>query len=100
MVLNSTILIVIAAIILIVRRVDVRLVLIIAGVLLSALVGVPTKILDVFQGVMSRGEIIGPICTAMGYAFVLRYTGCDTEMVRLLVHPLRRYPGLLCRVAS
>lgn len=90
MVLFSTILIVIAAIILIVRRVDVRLVLIIAGVLLSALVGVPTKILDVFQGVMSRGEIIGPICTAMGYAFVLRYTGCDTEMVRLLVHPLRK----------
>ena len=90
MVLLATILIVGAAITLIVRRVDGRLVLIVAGALLTALMGAPTKILDAFQGVMSRGDIIGPICTAMGYAFVLRFTGCDTEMVRLLVRPLRR----------
>lgn len=90
MVITATILIIAAAVVLIIRRVDVRLVLIVAGVLLASLMGVPTKILDAFQGVMSRGDIIGPICTAMGYAFVLRFTGCDTEMVRLLVRPLRR----------
>ncbi len=85
----GTIVIIVAAIALIVRRVDVRLVLIVAGTLLAALVGTPTKILDAFQGVMSRGDIIGPICSAMGYAYVLRFTGCDTDMVRLLVRPLR-----------
>ncbi|MFM8771547.1 MAG: C4-dicarboxylate transporter DcuC, partial [Candidatus Kapaibacterium sp.] len=86
----GTIVIIVCAIALIVRRVDVRLVLIVAGTLLAALVGTPTKILDAFQGVMSRGDIIGPICSAMGYAYVLRFTGCDTDMVRLLVRPLRR----------
>lgn len=90
MVLLATIAIVGAAIALILRRVDVRLVLIVAGVLLATFMGVPTRILDAFQVVMSRGDIIGPICTAMGYAFVLRLTGCDVEMVRLLVRPLRR----------
>lgn len=85
----GTIVIIVSAIALIIRRVDVRLVLIVAGTLLAALMGTPTKILDAFQGVMSRGDIIGPICSAMGYAYVLRFTGCDTDMVRLLVRPLR-----------
>lgn len=89
MIQMGTIVIIVSAIALIVRRVDVRLVLIVAGTMLAALVGTPTKILDAFQGVMSRGDIIGPICSAMGYAYVLRFTGCDTDMVRLLVRPLR-----------
>ncbi|HBB25763.1 MAG TPA: C4-dicarboxylate transporter, partial [Bacteroidetes bacterium] len=89
MIFPATILIVAAAIVLIARRVDARLVLIVAGVLLAGLAGTPTRILDVFQNAVGRGDIIGPICTAMGYAFVLRHTGCDTQMVRLLIRPVR-----------
>lgn len=87
--LLATILITVTAVVLIARRVDARLVLIVAGVLLAALAGVPTRILDAFQTAVGRGDIIGPICTAMGYAFVLRHTGCDTQMVRLLIRPVR-----------
>ncbi|MBU3699298.1 MAG: TRAP transporter large permease subunit [Candidatus Kapabacteria bacterium] len=89
MITVATILIIGASIALIARRVDARLVLIIAGTLLASLAGTPTRILDVFQTAVGRGDIIGPICTAMGYAFVLRHTGCDTQMVRLLIRPVR-----------
>ncbi len=89
MIFTATIIIVVAAIFLIARRVDARLVLIVAGVMLAGLAGTPTRILDVFQNAVGRGDIIGPICTAMGYAFVLRHTGCDTQMVRLLIRPVR-----------
>ncbi|MEY3387068.1 MAG: putative cryptic C4-dicarboxylate transporter DcuD [Bacteroidota bacterium] len=89
MITVATLLIIGASIYLIARRVDARLVLIIAGTLLASLVGMPTRILDVFQNAVGRGDIIGPICSAMGYAFVLRHTGCDTQMVRLLIQPVR-----------
>lgn len=86
----ATIVIVLGALYLIARRIDVRLVLIVAGVVLASLVGTPTKILDAFQSALGKGDVIGPICTAMGYAFVLRITGCDKDLVRLLVQPMRR----------
>jgi DcuC family C4-dicarboxylate transporter len=69
---------------LLVRNVDVRLVLFGSGLSLAALVLKPLAILEVFLTEMGNGKTIGPICSAMGYAFVLRATGCDRPMVRLL----------------
>lgn len=72
------------------RGADVRLVLIGAGLLLTALAGMPHRVLDAFLRVMGDGGIVGPICSAMGYAFVLRTLGADRAMVELLTAPLRR----------
>lgn len=77
------------------RGVDVRLVLIGAGIVLTSLGGEPQRLLDAFLRVMGDGSIVGPICSAMGYAFVLRAIGADRAMVELLALPLRRVGWLL-----
>ncbi len=84
-----------AAVYSVVRGVDVRLVLFTAGLILASLVMKPLVIFDTFQRVMGDGKIIGPICSAMGYAFVLRATCCDREMVRLLMRPVQQIRWLL-----
>lgn len=77
------------------RGMDVRFVLIIAGMVMMSFVGTPWVVLDVFQKVLGRGDVIGPICSAMGFAFVLKATECDSHMVRMLMHPLRSARWLL-----
>lgn len=78
------------AVVLVVRGVDVRLALIGGGLVMAATSGQPLVVLDKFAERMADGKIVGPICSAMGFAFVLRATGSDREMVRLLLAPLRR----------
>ncbi|MCU0330794.1 MAG: hypothetical protein MUC47_07425, partial [Candidatus Kapabacteria bacterium] len=78
-----------AAIVCIRRGFDVRFVLFAAGLVLVSIAGRPESVFDTFQKYLSRGDIIGPICSALGYAWVLKVTECDAHMVRLLVRPLR-----------
>jgi DcuC family C4-dicarboxylate transporter len=77
------------------RKADVRLTLFTAGLALATLAAKPLVVLDVFLAEMGNGRTIGPICSAMGYAYVLRATGCDRAMVRLLLAPARRAWWLL-----
>lgn len=89
--LMSALVVTIAAIESIRRGYDVRLVLFLAGLVLVSAAGAWWEVFNAFQDMLAKGGIIGPICTAMGYAWVLRATGCDAHMVRLLVKPLRRF---------
>src|SRR5215212_1916406 len=82
-------LIIAAAIYLMVRQVEVRLVLLGAGLLMAVLAGQPLVIFDTFTRAMVAG-MVAPICAAMGFAAVLSATGCDRELVHLLLAPLRR----------
>jgi len=75
--------------------IDVRIILIVAGFILACVAGDPLAVFDAFQKTVGKGEIIGPICTAMGYAFVVRATKCDVAMVNLLMRPLRKAAWLL-----
>ena len=77
------------------KGVDVRPVLLGAGLLLALLAWQPLLVLQTLLTEASNWKTIGPICSAMGYAYVLRATGCDREMVRLLIAPLRRVRWLL-----
>jgi len=88
-------LVVISAVLLIRRGFDVRIVLFTAGLILCSIAGVWFKVFDAFQQTLGRGDIIGPICSAMGYAWVLKATNCDRHMVRLLTRPLQRAAWLL-----
>jgi C4-dicarboxylate transporter, DcuC family len=84
------VLIVIAGVVMVVRQVDVRLALFVCGLALATLAGRPLAAFDKFTDTMVNASFVVPICCSMGFAFVLKFTGCDTHLVRLLVTPLRR----------
>src|SRR5690349_12070169 len=75
----------------IVRRHDIRLSLLGGGLILACLGGQPLVAIDTFTRSMVAA-MVAPICAAMGFAAVLRETGCDRHLVRLLMAPLRRRP--------
>ncbi|HEY3788152.1 MAG TPA: C4-dicarboxylate transporter DcuC [Urbifossiella sp.] len=94
--------IVMAAIVLIVRGRDVRLVLLMASLaiaggsdLLAGQCAALAAIVREFVATFSNEKFVVPICTAMGFAYVLRHTGCERHLVLLLVKPLRSVRGLL-----
>src|SRR5262245_40695745 len=84
-----TLLIIVGAVYLMVKRVEVRLVLLGAGLLMGLLAGRPLLIADTFTRGMVAG-MVAPICAAMGFAMIMTVTGCDTHLVHLLLNPLRR----------
>jgi C4-dicarboxylate transporter, DcuC family len=78
-----------AAVYAIYRGVDVRLALLLAAFALAGLHGDVAPILREFLATLSNEKFVVPICTAMGFAYVLRHTECDQHLVRLLTRPLR-----------
>jgi C4-dicarboxylate transporter, DcuC family len=89
LVLTIAVIIVAAAAIAVVRGVDVRLVLLAAAFALAGLRGDVAPIVVKFLSTFSDEQYVVPICTAMGFAYVLKHTGCDQHLVRLLTRPLR-----------
>lgn len=94
--------IVIAAIVLIIRGRDVRLVLLGASLAIAAIADVMSgrtlalaAVVREFVGTFSNEKFVVPICSAMGFAYVLRHTGCERHLVLLLIAPLRRVKWLL-----
>jgi DcuC family C4-dicarboxylate transporter len=92
--LTLALLVIAGAIVLMTRRVDVRLVLLGAGLLMTLLAGQPLALADTF----TRGMVtamVAPICAAMGFASVMAATECDKHLVHLLLSPLRRFRWLV-----
>jgi DcuC family C4-dicarboxylate transporter len=84
-----------AAVVAVLRRVDVRLVLVVAALALGLLSGTPEVIVRTFVATFSSEQFVVPIGCAVGFAYVLRHTGCEQHLVQLLVRPLRRARVLL-----
>jgi DcuC family C4-dicarboxylate transporter len=87
--------VIVLAVVAVVRQVDVRLVLFLAALALGGLAGQPAAIVRKFLSTFADEKFVVPICTAMGFAYVLRHTGCDRHLVHLLVRPFERVRGLL-----
>ena len=90
--------VVVGAVVLIVRGWDVRLVLLVAAFAIAGATGSEHSVAAVvrtFLGTFSNEKFVVPICSAMGFAYVLRHTGCERHLVLLLVRPLRYARGLL-----
>src|SRR5438874_12980092 len=87
--------VVVVAIVLVARRVDVRLVLFLGALALGGLAGDVTPIVRTFLQTLSNEQFVLPICTAMGFAQVLRHSGCDQHLVHLLVRPIRTVRPML-----
>ncbi len=77
------------SLVLMVRRAEVRVVLIGSGLILAALAGRPLAVADTFTRAMVA-PMVAPICASMGFAAVLGITGCDRQLVLLLTRPLRK----------
>ncbi len=85
----------VAVIVLTVRRVDVRLVLIAGSLPLYAVSeGLRAMLVKLAEEMANPGTVV-PICSALGFAYVLRITECDQHLVRLLLLPLRHVRWLL-----
>jgi len=84
------VLIISAAVYAVLRRVDVRLVLIPAALALGVVAGQPRQIVWTFFSTFADEKFVVPICSAMGFAYVLKETTCDQHLVQLLAKPLRR----------
>ncbi len=87
-------LIIIAAILLMVKQVDVRLVLLGAGLAMAILAGTPLVIADTFTAGMVTA-MVAPICASMGFAALMNATGCDRHLVHALLAPVRRFSWLV-----
>ncbi len=88
-VLTLACLIIVAAVVAVARGIDVRLALLAAAFALAGLRGDVSPIVAKFLSTFSDQQYVVPICTAMGFAYVLKHTGCDQHLVQLLTRPLR-----------
>ena len=87
--------VVVGAVVLVVKGWDVRLVLLAAALAIAAAAGDVPVVLREFLATFSNEKFVVPICTAMGFAYVLKHTGCERHLVLFLMRPLRRARGLL-----
>jgi DcuC family C4-dicarboxylate transporter len=90
------------------RRVDVRLVLFLCAAALFAIRAFQPNLppgttpfnefarlfIEYAKGLTLASAVV-PICSAMGFAYVCKLTGCDAHLVHLLVAPLRYVRPLL-----
>src|SRR5262249_39474884 len=88
-------LVIAAAIWALLRKMAVRLVLVVAGFVLGVLAAEPEVIVRTFLLTFSDERFVVPICTAMGFAHVVKHTGCDQHLIHLLLRPLKQVRSLL-----
>jgi DcuC family C4-dicarboxylate transporter len=111
--------VIVVAVAAVLRKVDVRLVLTLAALALGIVAGLasaneaaqkpgasladglrafpagPALIVRTFLSTFSSEQFVVPLGCAVGFAYVLRHTGCEQHLVQLLVRPLRRARVLL-----
>jgi C4-dicarboxylate transporter, DcuC family len=80
---------------LVARGVDVRLVLLLGALPLFVATRHAAAMMTKLGAEMANPGTVVPICSAMGFAYVLGATGCDQHLVQLLLQPLRRVRLLL-----
>jgi DcuC family C4-dicarboxylate transporter len=77
------------------RQMEVRLILVLTALALASLAGNLPVVFKTFFATFADERFVVPICTAMGFSYVLRLTGCDQHLVHLLVRPLTKVRPLL-----
>ncbi|PJG82901.1 C4-dicarboxylate transporter DcuC [Caviibacterium pharyngocola] len=91
---------IIATIYLLIKKYETRTVLIGVGLIMSILTLNPMGALDAFAKSMTSGGLIMAICSSMGFAYVMKYTECDTHLVNLLTKPLGGLKFVLIPIAT
>ncbi len=99
-IIAAALLIVAVALFFIWRGNDVRVVLFVASLGIGALAGELPAVFRKTVETLADGRFVLPICSAMGFAYVVRATGCAEALVRLLLRPIARAPQLVVPGAS
>ncbi len=77
------------------RKIDMRLALLVAAILLGAISKNVPRVIAIFFHTFADEKYVVPICCAMGFAHVVGKTGCDRHLVEALLRPIRRVRYLL-----
>lgn len=88
-------LIVLGAIYMLIRQCETRMVLFCAGVLMALIAGNPLVAFDAFAKSMIEPGLIQAICSVMGFAFVMKVTECDKNLVNLMASALTKVRPIL-----
>ena len=88
-------LIVVGVIYLLLKRHESRMVLIAAGILMCIIAGKPMAALDAFAKIMTNAGLITSVCSCMGFAWCMKYTGCDKHLVVAIGKVLKKMGFLL-----
>lgn len=75
------IIIIIISLILMCKKVDSKVILLIAGLLMATLIGKPIEGFKGFTAGLKTTSILEPIIASMGFAEVMKLTGCDKHLV-------------------
>ena len=89
------IVVVFAAIFLLAKRYETRMVLFTAGLLMATLARNPLAALNAFSKNMTIVALVEAICSVMGFALVMNYTGCDKHLIHLVGNGLKKVRPLL-----
>lgn len=79
----------------IVKRYETRMVLFLSGLLMAAVSGKPLEAINAFSTAMVNPGLVTVICTVMGFAFVMKWTKCDSHLVHLLAGTLTKFRAVL-----
>lgn len=87
--------VVLGTIYLLIKRYESRLVLFGSGMLLAVIAGHPLAGFDAFSKAMTQSKLFESIISVMGFAMVMKLTGCDKHLIHLLVGGLKKAGPLL-----
>ena len=86
---------IIAVVVLLIKKVETRTALIGVGLILCVLCFKPMDAFTAFTASMTKAGLIKAICASMGFAFVMKYTKCDKQLVNALTLPMKNIGFLL-----
>lgn len=96
----SAIALIILAIVAIIKKVETRMTLLLAGFAMCVLAGHPMAAFQSFIKGMVNINLVPPICAAMGFAAAVTFSKCDEHLVVLLASPLKKIGGWLILIAT
>lgn len=73
-----------------IKKVEARLVLITAGLIMAIIAGQPMAAFEAFSERMVSDGLVQAILTVMGFAYVMKFTECDKHLVRLVAGGLKK----------
>ena len=96
----SAIALIILAIVAIIKKVETRMTLLLAGFAMCVLAGHPMAAFQSFIKGMVNINLVPPICAAMGFAAAVTFSKCDEHLVVLLASLLKKIGGWLILIAT
>lgn len=79
---------------LLIKRYEARMVLVAAGIVMCACAGNPMAALNSFAKGMGS-SMISSACSSMGFALVMRFTGCDKHLINFMAKGLTKVHFLI-----